>query len=268
MSLKRSNSKHLWQSGFLIQWRQAGNDYMCHTNHMACCSLDGCHGLCIWKAARLFIMSEITMQLTSVTFSLSSSHSLFLSLSLAHSLFFLPNCPHVQSISTTYLSHHSDCSLRHSSSFHSSVGEWKGWGGWKWGGGEEGGDDLFVLEDSCVLKGAASAAETFPVTCIQLILWNDCPFSRSAVTIPPRLQIGRWEFDVMEERTVWKLPDITCSHHPACFIHFHPLPSHIRQCQPYCQTHRHHNHHYLNKCHSNSLTSDLITCCTVSILWI
>lgn len=38
------------------------------------------------------------------------------------------------------------------------------------GEGEDGGDDLFVLEDSCVVKGVASAAESFPVTCIQLIL--------------------------------------------------------------------------------------------------
>lgn len=38
------------------------------------------------------------------------------------------------------------------------------------GEGEDGGDDLFVLEDSCVVKGVASAAETFPVTRIQLIL--------------------------------------------------------------------------------------------------
>lgn len=109
---------------------------MCHRNHMACRSLDGCLSLCIWKTERLLIMSEIARQLTSVTFSLSSFHSLFLSLSLVHSLFFLPHCPHFQSILTTYLSHHSNCSLRHSSSsFHSSVGEWKGWDGWKWGRG-------------------------------------------------------------------------------------------------------------------------------------
>lgn len=37
-------------------------------------------------------------------------------------------------------------------------------------------------------------SKNFPLTCVQLILWNGCPLSRSDGTIPPRLQIGRWEW--------------------------------------------------------------------------
>lgn len=68
----------------------------------------------------------------------------------------LAQCPHFRSISATYLSHHSNRSLRHSS-FLYCAGEWKEWDGEGGGGGI--GDELFILADSHVLKGAALAAK-------------------------------------------------------------------------------------------------------------
>lgn len=71
-------AKSVGKVGFWYDTDNAADDLMWCTNHMACCLLDGCLGLCIWKTGRPLIMFVIARRLTSVTFSLSSFRSLFL----------------------------------------------------------------------------------------------------------------------------------------------------------------------------------------------
>lgn len=170
----------------------------------------------------------------------------------------LAQCPHFQSISATYLSHHSNCSLQHSSFLYggNEKNETRGKGE-----SEDGGDDPFIWEDSYVLKGAALAAKNFPLTRVQLILWNGCPLSRSDGTIPLVCRLGDESVMLRTRerrmcRCCLKTPDITCSRYLGCFIDFHPLPPHHRQCRPRCQPRRH--HHYLHKHHSSSSSSSFL----------
>lgn len=151
----------------------------------------------------------------------------------------LAQCPHFQSISATYLSHHSNCSLQHSS-FLYGVGEWKEWE-WRRRGRSVHLGGLICSERCCF------GSKNFPLTCVQLILWNGCPLSRSDGTIPLVCRLGDESVMLRTRerqtcRRCLKTPDITCSRYLGCFIDFHPLPPHRRQCRPCCQPRRH--HHY------------------------
>lgn len=100
-------------------------------------------------------------------------------------------------------------------------------------------------------------SKNFPLTRVQLILWNGCPLSRSDGTIPLVCRLGD-ESVMLRKRERWKCCcrlktlDITCSRCQGCFIDFYPLPPHHRQCRPRCQPHRRHHCRYLHKCHSSS----------------
>ena len=100
-------------------------------------------------------------------------------------------------------------------------------------------------------------SKNFPLTRVQLILWNGCPLSRSDGTIPLVCRLGD-ESVMLRKRERWKCcrrlktPDITCSRCQGCFIDFYPLPPHHRHCRPRCQPHRRHHCRYLHECHSSS----------------
>lgn len=166
----------------------------------------------------------------------------------------LAQCPHFQSISATYLPHHSNCSLRHSS-FLYCAGEWKEWDG-------EGGCRGWVVHLGrlvCSERCCFSSKKLSPDTCpIDTLKW--LPTQQKWWDDSPCLQIGRWECDAQDSESsgraccCLRTGDITCSHYPGCFIEFHPLVPHHLQRRPHCH-HGRHYHHNLHKCHSSSSSS-------------
>lgn len=104
----------------------------------------------------------------------------------------LAQCPHFQSISATYLSHHSNCSLQHSS-FLYGVGEWKEWE-WRRRGRSVHLGGL-ICSERCCFGSKKLSSDTCPIDTLKWLptqqkWWDDSP----------RLQIGRWECDVKDER--------------------------------------------------------------------
>lgn len=116
-----------------------------YKQHGLNCSLDGCHGLYIWKTGRLLIMFIIVRLLTSVTFTLSSFYSPPLSLlthTYTHSHTHTPVFASTVSPLPKHLCHLSLSSLKLVTAALLfplyGVGEWKEWGRQKGKGKTEG----------------------------------------------------------------------------------------------------------------------------------
>lgn len=162
-------------------------------------SLAGCHSLYIWKTGRLLIMFIIIRLLTSVTFTLSSFYSPPLSL-LTHTyphLLLLALCPHFQSISATYLSHHSNRLLQHSSFLYTVWGNEKNEAGGK-GKRRRRGQFVhlggLICSERCCFGSTKLSSDTCPIDTLKRL-----PTQQKWWDNSPRLQIGRWECDAKGE---------------------------------------------------------------------
>lgn len=110
----------------------------------------------------------------------------------------LAQCPHFQSISATYLSHHSNCSLQHSS-FLYGVRERKEWdegerGKWRRRGWSVHLGGL-ICSERCCFGSKKLSSDTCPIDTLKRL-----PTQQKRWDDSPRLQIGRWECDVKDER--------------------------------------------------------------------